>query len=329
MAEQFPRSKVATYHVWPTGEARFAACKAVAWRMNCDKLGNGTLEVGQEVEVSNDCGTFAAKFAGVFTKEGVECLVVMVEETPPAYYVLGAWSDAGDGNFPPVFAIRPDGQVLNSNRFQPSNTGFFPGALIATPTGERQVEDLAKGDLVLAWDPKPVPQVHSGHPVPDGKQTVRVKRVGQQIVSSRFRTVDRLVPVRIATGSLGSGMPHSDLIVTADQTVFADGTLREAGTLINGKTVTRVSLSEFDECSAVYQVETEAGAIILANGVPAETFVDNGTYRIFDGMAEFGEVRGGPPEMTELSITRTSSVRRLASRIKTRLGLGAKEDTAA
>ena len=130
MVERVPRPKVATYLVWHEGEARFASCAGVAWSIESGKPGTGPIEVGEDVEVTNDCGTLAAKFAGVFAKEGTECPVVRVDEPPLAYYVLGAWSDEGDGNLPPAFALRSEGQMPDGIRFQP----FQPTSSPAPPS---------------------------------------------------------------------------------------------------------------------------------------------------------------------------------------------------
>ena len=116
-------------------------------------------------------------------------------------------------------------------------------------------------------------------------------------------------------------MPHSDLTVTADHAMLVDGILCEAGALVNGTTITRVPLSEFGDNYTVYHVETEAHEIILANGAPAETFVDNATRRAFDNFFEFEALHGDPPEMKELPYPRASNARHLPARIKARLGL--------
>ena len=183
MIEQFPKSKVATYHVWPEGEARFSSCNSVAWSIQSAKTGNGHIVVGEDVEVTNDCGTFAAMFAGVFAKEGAECPVVRVDEPPLAYYVFGAWSDSGDGNFPPAFALRPAGPLLDGIRFQPFAAGFFPGSFVATLKGECKVKDIAAGNLVLAWDADAVPPTRAGRPTRDDLHPVRAKRIGRKTVS--------------------------------------------------------------------------------------------------------------------------------------------------
>ena len=121
-------------------------------------------------------------------------------------------------------------------------------------------------------------------------------------------------------------LPHSNLTVTADHALLVDGALCEAGALVNGTTITRVPLSEFGDSYKVYHVETETHEIILANGAPAETFIDNVSRRAFDNFSEFMEIYGeDPPEMQELPHPRASSARHLPAGIKNRLGIGIAE----
>ena len=105
--------------------------------------------------------------------------------------------------------------------------------------------------------------------------------------------------------------------------MLVDGVLCEAGALVNGTTIARVPLSVFGESYTVYHVETEAHEIILANGTPTETFVDNVSRRAFDNYAEFERLHGDQPEMKELPHPRASNARHLPTRIKNRLGIGA------
>ena len=111
--------------------------------------------------------------------------------------------------------------------------------------------------------------------------------------------------------------------------MLVDRVLCEAGALINGTTIIRVPLSEFGESYTVYHVETESHEIILANGAPAETFVDNVSRRAFDNYAEFEELYGDQPEMRELPYPRASNARHLPTRIRSRLGICTKRKPAA
>jgi hypothetical protein len=73
------------------------------------------------------------------------------------------------------------------------------------------------------------------------------------------------------------------------------------------------------ETYTVYHIETEEHEIILANGAPAETFIDNVSRRAFDNFAEFEALYGDVPEMEELPYPRAMSARQVPVAIKVRL----------
>jgi hypothetical protein len=184
---------------------------------------------------------------------------------------------------------------------------FLPGSMIATEAGEIAVEALSIGDPI---------RTETGRIVP-------VKWIGRQTVSTRFGPAERLMPVRFAAGSLGDGLPHTDLTVTADHGMLVDGIICHAGALENGTTITRVPLSEMGETYTVYHIETDAHEIILANGAPAETFIDNVSRRAFDNFAEFDSLYGDEPEMEELPYPRAMSARQVPGWIRSRLVISA------
>jgi hypothetical protein len=69
----------------------------------------------------------------------------------------------------------------------------------------------------------------------------------------------------------------------------------------------------------VYHIETEAHEIILANGAPAETFIDNVSRRVFDNFAEIEALYGDVPEMAELPYPCAMSARQVPGAIRARL----------
>jgi hypothetical protein len=148
---------------------------------------------------------------------------------------------------------------------------------------------------------------------------VAVKWIGRQTVVTRFGPPERLMPVRFAAGSLSDGLPHTDLTVTADHAMLIGGVLIHAGALVNGTTITRVPLSNMGERFTVYHIETEEHEIILANGAPAETFIDNVSRRVFENYAEFEALYGDVPEMEELDYPRAMSARQVPPAIKAKL----------
>ncbi|WP_420396763.1 Hint domain-containing protein [Nioella sp.] len=177
---------------------------------------------------------------------------------------------------------------------------FTAGTKIEVAGGEVPVETLCIGDRIVTT----------------AGRTAPVKWIGRQTVATRFGPADRLMPVRFAAGSLGEGVPHSDLTVTADHGMLVDGVICHAGALVNGTTITRVPLAEMGESYTVFHIETEAHEIILANGAPAETFIDNVSRRVFDNFAEFEALYGDVPEMEELPYPRAMSARQVPAWIR-------------
>jgi hypothetical protein len=171
---------------------------------------------------------------------------------------------------------------------------FLSGTLIATPAGERRVEELAAGDLVAAADGEARP----------------VLWIGQRTVVTAFADQLRSYPIRVAAGALAEGVPARDLYVSPDHALLVEGVLVQAGAMVNGTTITRVQ--QPGERFTYYHIELEDHTLVLAEGVPAETFVDNVTRRRFDNYAEyealFGESRARIPE---LDLPRVKSARQL------------------
>jgi hypothetical protein len=179
---------------------------------------------------------------------------------------------------------------------------FAPGTLIATPKGETAVEALQIGDLVTTA----------------AGRTVPVKWIGRQTVVKLFAG-DRARPVRVAAGALGDGLPHTDLVLTADHALIIDGLAINAGALVNGTTIMLDPLAALPDRVTYYHVETEEHDVILANGAPAETFVDYVDRQVFDNHAEYVKLYGEERIITEMSLTRISTARLLPPALRKRL----------
>jgi hypothetical protein len=170
---------------------------------------------------------------------------------------------------------------------------FLAGTMIATPTGERAIETLEPGDLVLTHDGRAEP----------------VKWLFVQTVSTVFADAARVAPVRIAAGALGDGLPARDLWVSADHALLLDGVLVQAGALVNGATIQRAS--DLPDIFTYHHVELADHALILAEGVPAETFLDSASRRTFDNWQAYEAVHGADTRMVELDLPRIKSARQV------------------
>ena len=171
---------------------------------------------------------------------------------------------------------------------------FLTGTLIATPRGEVPVEDLSPGDLVLTADGRALP----------------VLRMGRQDVVTPFLGSDAELPIEIAPGALADGIPSRPLRVTPAHGLLIDGVLVNAGALVNGTTIRRMTARELSQAFSVYHIETAEHVALLADGTPAESFVAN----VPDGLMTWqGEAPAIPAE--EMAAPRAASRRQVPRRV--------------
>ena len=179
---------------------------------------------------------------------------------------------------------------------------FLAGTQIKAPAGDVRVEALAIGDLVLTADGRVAP----------------VRWVGVQTVVTLFADPLRSFPIRITAGALGQNLPVRDLLVSPDHALMLDGVLVQAGALVNGTTIVRETA--MPERFTYFHVELDDHALILAEGVPAETFLDTVTRRRFDNWAYYESRYGDTgPALTELPAPRIKSARQLPQALRKRL----------
>ncbi len=143
---------------------------------------------------------------------------------------------------------------------------FAAGTRILTATGERMIETLRQGDIVLTaagdeLSPKPV------------------KWIGRRRIDlTTHPRPETVAPIRIQRGAFADNMPHTDLLVSPDHAILADGRLICARQLINGTTIRQekgLSSAEY------FHVELDAHAILLAEGLPAESYLNTGNRGFF------------------------------------------------
>ncbi|ARW10927.1 hypothetical protein S101447_01865 [Acetobacter ascendens] len=149
---------------------------------------------------------------------------------------------------------------------------FLPGAMIATPNGECAVETLRPGMPVLTFDKS---EVRSKDIVWVGCQHVTVRGDCPPDVGG--------VPVRIFKDALAAGLPHHDLLVTPEHCLYLEGRFVPVRMLVNGLTIAYAHEIRFYKC---YHIETRDHAVIRANGLFTESYLDTGNRRHFSPLAE-------------------------------------------
>jgi hypothetical protein len=144
---------------------------------------------------------------------------------------------------------------------------YLAGTMILTDRGEIAVEDLVIGDRLITA---------SGTARP-------LKWIGTRSYAGGF--IGRhAMPVCIKRGALADGIPHRDLYVSPRHALFIDGALFPAGLLENGNSIATVT--NFDVIR-YFHLELDSHDAILADGAPAESFVDDDSRNIFQNVADF------------------------------------------
>ncbi|WP_139284825.1 Hint domain-containing protein [Acidocella aminolytica] len=175
---------------------------------------------------------------------------------------------------------------------------FYAGTMIATPSGEVAVEEIKAGDMVLT----------------QAGMALAVRWVGQSTVSTRFADSLRALPVRIKAGALADGVPVRDLLVSPDHALWIDGLLVQAGALVNNVNIIREA--DVPEIFSYYHLELASHEVLLADGAPAESFVDNVDRMSFSNWTGREEPPAWIPEM---ACPRAKSARQIPPALRARL----------
>ena len=146
---------------------------------------------------------------------------------------------------------------------------YCRGTMILTPAGEVAVEELRIGDSVTTY----------------AGQARPVKWIGRRSYDGRFVAGRRdVLPIRFRPGSLGPNVPHRELCVSPHHAMFLDGALVPAELLVNGVSVVQ---EDVVETGRVFPCRARDHDVLIAEGAPAESFVDRDSRQMFHNAAEF------------------------------------------
>ena len=141
---------------------------------------------------------------------------------------------------------------------------FAAGTRICTTAGEIAVEDLREGYIVVLADGGTAPITWIG------RRTVEI---------ARHAWPDLVRPVRIRAGALADGVPRRDLLVSPEHALLVDGALVPAGLLANGRSIVQ---ERGPERLTYFHIELPAHGVLLAEGAPAESYLEMGTRAVFE-----------------------------------------------
>jgi hypothetical protein len=144
---------------------------------------------------------------------------------------------------------------------------FAEGTRIATARGAVVVERLRSGDHVRTASGRLRPVVWTGH---------------RRIDCTRHPRPHDVLPVRVQAHAFGYGMPTDDVRLSPDHAVFIDGVLIPVRYLLNDTTIV-----QSDAAGVTYwHVELDAHDVLLAEGLPCESYLDTGNRSAFAGGSE-------------------------------------------
>lgn len=208
-------------------------------------------------------------------------------------------------NYDVYFVGKYADQQSDSDLLKLVITCFLDGTMIATPGGEVAVETLVTGDMIKTADGRSVP----------------VKWVGRKTIRNHVLLPEKALPVCISAGAFGNGLPHCDLYLSADHGMILDEMVVNAGALVNDDTIRFVDLAEMPDTFTYWHIETENHEEIVANGAPAETFVDYIGRTAFDNHQEYLDLYGCDRIIPEMKRARISSSRQLPQSLRDRMGI--------
>ena len=143
------------------------------------------------------------------------------------------------------------------------------GTRLATPGGGMiAVEAVRPGAMLLTSSGVPAKVAWVGH---------------RWVDCSRHPRPELVQPIRIAAGAFGPGLPARALLLSPDHAVFVDGVLIPAQLLVNGRTIVQCAQAAVE----YWHVELARHDVLLAEGLPVESYLDTGNRAAFVNGADF------------------------------------------
>ncbi|ACL57047.1 Hint domain-containing protein [Methylobacterium nodulans] len=215
------------------------------------------------------------------SRDGTDAITVYVTNFDDADHIV--FTEQPNGIGPAYIISNTPLSPGNTLTFSETNVGdyhvpcYMTGTLIRTTRGDVAVEELAIGDIVVTA---------AGLERP-------IRWIGHRAYTGRFANANPdVLPICFKAGSLADGTPARDLWVSPKHAMFLDGCLIPAVHLVNGVTITtaeRVDSVEY------WHVELDRHDVLLAEGAPSESFVDDHSRGMFHNAHTFAQLYPDTP----------------------------------
>ncbi len=243
------------YELDPNGNSvtgKVDALIANSGSSSVEAVNDGVVSVGETFDVTFSDSGVNAIYGGTYTYVGYESsLLGPIAERGGQYFLF-----TNNGSI-------PIGQTLTGFTNNTFPICYVKGTMIACPDGERAIETLRVGEFVLT---------RNGDPQ-------RIKWIGHRSLDViRHPKPDKLLPVVIRAGAVAENIPTRDLRVSQDHAISLDGCLIAARQLVNGATI---YIDRALDAVHYYHIELDAHALLIADGLPAESYLDTGNRGFF------------------------------------------------
>jgi hypothetical protein len=252
--------------------------------------GTGTVELGASVDSGQTVGfsgpsgllelddpaAFDGAIAGLRVGNAIDLVDVSADD---AIYDAGVLTISSSGAVVADLAL--DGKYGAAKFFtapDDSGTGtlittdkvscFAAGTRLLTGRGEVEVQAVRPGDCVATLS---------------GRALRAVRWVGHTSIDlDRHPSGADVAPVRVAADAFAPGAPHRDLLLSPDHALAWDGALIPVHLLVNGASIRREPARGR---ITYFHVELDRHDVLLAEGLPAESYLDTGNRALFTGEA--------------------------------------------
>jgi hypothetical protein len=152
----------------------------------------------------------------------------------------------------------------------PAAACYERGTRVTTEHGGVAIENLRIGDLLAVASGGFRPVVWIGK---------------RRLYPRRHPRPEDVQPVRVLADAFGQGLPHRDVVLSPGHNIAFQGVLIPISALVNGASV----IQEKRETVEYWHVELDAHDVILAEGLPAESYLDCGNRTAFENGGAFLE----------------------------------------
>ncbi len=231
-------------------------------------FGSIVFDAGSQWFLQGNAAGFAGTIAGFAAGDTIEIAGINATGSNYAGGVLTLTTGSGTTSLSLTGA-----SPFSTGNFRVTNVGgnvdislacFRAGTRIRTPDGDVAVEDLRVGGAVCT--------------LLDGPAR-RIAWIGHRTVDCRRHPrPEKVLPIRVSAGAFGPGLPARPLYLSPDHAVYVGDVLIPVGLLTNGRSIAQVPVDEV----TYYHIELPEHDVVLAEGLPAESFLDTGNRANFE-----------------------------------------------